>query len=51
MNYQYKVLHESDYKILEVDLNNLGSDGWKLANVVWDNDESLFIAMLEKEFK
>jgi len=48
MNYQYKVLHESDYKIMEVDLNNLGSDGWELVNVVWDADESLFIAVLQK---
>ena len=49
MKYEYKVLHESNYKILEPDLNRLGEDGWKLISVVWDDDNSLFIAVLIKE--
>ncbi len=46
MKYEYKVLHESNYKILESDLNLRGEQGWKLINVVWDNDNSLYIATL-----
>lgn len=49
MKYEYKVLHESNYKILEPDLNRLGEDGWKLISVVWDNDNSLFVAILSRE--
>ena len=46
MKYAYKVLHESNYKILQPDLKRLGEYGWKLINVVWDNDDSLFVAVL-----
>ena len=42
MKYEYKVLHESNYKILEPALNRLGEEGWKLVSVVWDDDNSLF---------
>lgn len=49
MKYEYKVLYESNYKILEPDLNRLGDDGWKLISVVWDNDNSLFVAILSRE--
>lgn len=51
MEYQYKVLHESDFKILEVNLNRFGEDGWKLVNIVYDYDNSLLIATLVKENK
>lgn len=49
MKYEYKVLHESNYKILEPNLNCLGEDGRKLIGVIWDNDNSLFIAILSKK--
>ena len=49
MKYEYKVLHECNHKILESNLNRLGEYGWKLINVVWDNDNSLFIAILSRE--
>ena len=47
--YEYKVLAESDHRTLEYTLNRYGSNGWKLANVVWNNDESLLIATLIRE--
>lgn len=49
MGYEYKVLHESDFRNLEPKLNKLGEDGWKLVNVCWNNDESLLIATLIRE--
>ena len=49
MKYEYKVLHESNYTIVEPDLNRLGEDGWKLISVVWDDDNSLFVAILSRE--
>ena len=49
MGYEYKVLHESDFRNLESKLNKLGKDGWKLVNVCWNNDESLLIATLIRE--
>lgn len=49
MKYEYKVLHESNYKILETDLNRLGEDGWKLISVIWEHDNSLFISILSRE--
>ena len=47
--YEYKVLTESDHRTLEYTLNSYGSAGWKLVNIVWNNDESLLIAMLIRE--
>lgn len=49
--YAYKVLNESDPRTLECKLNQLGSEGWKLVNVVWDNDESLLVASLMRKNK
>ena len=49
MGYEYKVLHESDFRNLESKLNKFGEDGWKLVNVCWNNDESLLIATLIRE--
>lgn len=51
MKYEYKVIHEAQEKNLEVELNALGKEGWKLISVVWNNDESLFVASLEIERK
>lgn len=47
--YEYKVLAESDYRFLEMKLNNLGNMNWKLVNIVWNNDEALLIATLIRE--
>ena len=44
--YEYKVLTESDHRTLEYTLNSYGSAGWKLVNVVWNNDESFLITTL-----
>ena len=49
MAYEYKVLHESDFRNLEPKLNKLGENGWMLVNVCWNNDESLLIATLIRE--
>lgn len=47
--YEYKVLAESDHRTLEYTLDRYGSNGWKLVNVVWNNDESLLIATMIRE--
>lgn len=47
--YEYKVLTESDHRTLEYTLNSYGSAGWKLVNVVWNNDESFLITTLIRE--
>jgi len=51
MKYQYKVIHEPEEKNLEGELNLLGREGWKVVSVVWDYNQSLFVATLEKEVK
>ncbi len=47
--YEYKVLAESDHLTLEYALDRYGFNGWKLVNVVWNNDESLLIATMIRE--
>lgn len=44
-----KALAESDYRTLEYILDRYGSNGWKLINVVWHNDESFLIATMMRE--
>lgn len=44
-----KALAESDHRTLEYILDRYGSNGWKLINVVWNNDESLLIATMMRE--
>jgi len=51
MKYQYKVIRESEEKSLEGEFNLLGREGWKVVSVVWDYNQSLFVATLEKEMK
>lgn len=46
--YEYKVLTESDRRTLEYTLNRYGSAGWKLVDIVWNNDESLLIGGVDK---
>lgn len=50
MKYEYKVIHEFTEKNLEASLNIFGKQGWKLVNVVWDYDNSLFVATLERNW-
>lgn len=47
--YEYKVIAESDLRTLEYTLDRYGSNGWKLVNVVWNNDESFLMATMMKE--
>ncbi len=50
MGYEYRVLHESDFRNLESKLNALGKVNWKPVNVFWDNDdESPLMVTLIKE--
>lgn len=35
MNYEYKVLSENNYRVMQQELNSYGRYGWKLVNVVW----------------
>jgi hypothetical protein len=51
MKFQYKVIHESEEKNLEGEFNLLGREGWKVVSVVWDYNQGLFVATLEKEMK
>lgn len=51
MNYECKVLSESNYGVMQQEFNSYGRYGWKLINVVWDNDNSLYIATLIRKRK
>lgn len=51
MKYEYKVIRETEIKNLEPQFNVLGRQGWRVISVLWDNDESCFVATLEKEEK
>lgn len=48
MKYEYKVIWEGDTKNLAADFNEEARDGWRVISVVWDYDESLFVATLER---
>lgn len=48
MKYEYKVIWESEMKNLAYDFNQEAKDGWRVVSVVWNYDESLFVATLEK---
>ena len=40
MDYEYTVLSENNYGVMQQELNSYGRYGWKLVNVVWDNDNA-----------
>ena len=48
--YKYKVLKNNDEKLLEEDLNQLATNGWRLVSTSWNNDESMVLAVMEKNF-
>ena len=37
MNYEYTVLSENNYGVMQQELNSYGRYGWKLVNVICDN--------------
>ena len=50
MNYEYTVLSENNYGVMQQELNSYGRYGWKLVNVVWwDNDNACLIAVMMRE--
>lgn len=51
MNYEYKVLSENNYGVMQQELNSYGRNGWKLVNVVWDNDNACLVAVMMRERK
>lgn len=47
MNDECTVLSEHNYGVMEQELNSYGRYGWKLVNVVWNNDNAcLVVAMV-----
>jgi len=49
MNYEYTVFSENNYGVLKQELNDYGRYGWKLVNVVWDNDNACLVAVMMRE--
>lgn len=49
MNYECTVLSENNYGVIQQELNSYGRYGWKLVNVVWDNDNAHWVAMMIRE--
>ena len=50
MKFEYNVIRETEIRNLEPQFNMYGKAGWRVVSVVWDNDESCFVATLEKSF-
>ena len=46
MNYKYTVLFENNYGVMQQEPNSHGRYGWKLTNVVWDNDNSCLVDVM-----
>ena len=49
MNYEYTVLSENNYGVMQQELNSYGRYVWKLVNVVWDNDNACSVAVMMRE--
>ena len=49
MNYEYTVLSENNYGVMQQELNSYGRYGWKLVNFVWDNDNACLVAVMMRE--
>lgn len=49
MNYEYTVLSENNYGVMQQELNSYGRYGWKLVNVVWGNDNACLVAVMMRE--
>ena len=43
MDYEYTVLSENNYEVMQQELNSYGRYGWKLVNVRWDNDNAYWL--------
>ena len=50
MKFEYKIIRETEIRNLELQFNVLERRGWRIISFVWDNDESCFVATLEKSF-
>lgn len=46
MDYEYRVLSANSYGEMQQELNICGMVGWKLVNVVWDNDNACLVAVM-----
>ena len=46
MDYEYTVLSENNYGVMQQELNSYGRYGRKLVNVVWDNDNACLVAVM-----
>ena len=46
MNFEYTVLSENNYGVMQQELDSYGRYGWKLVNVVWDNDNACLVAVM-----
>lgn len=49
MNYECKVLSESNYGVMQQEFNSYGRYGWKLVNVVWNNDNACLVTVMTRE--
>ena len=49
MGYEYTVLSENNYGVMQQELNSYGRYGWKLVNAVWDNDNACSVAVMMRE--
>ena len=49
MNYEYTVLSESNYGVMQQGLNSYGKYRWKLVSVVWNNRKDCLVAMMMRE--
>ncbi len=49
IKYEYTVISENNHGVLKQKLNDYGRYGWKLVNVVWDNDNACLVAVMMRE--
>lgn len=49
MSYEYTVLSKNNYGVMQQELNSYGRYGWKLVNVVWDNDNACPVAVMMRK--
>ena len=49
MNYEYTVLFENNYGVMQQELNSYGRYGCKPVNVVWDNDNACLVAVMMRK--
>lgn len=46
MNYEFAVLSENSYGFMRQELHSYRRYGWKLVNVVWNNDNACSVATI-----